>query len=665
MWNEAFELAVHSAQGALALVLAGLFFLFLHDYRQPYLRHWGLSFLALAAHSALAVAAILLASRGDDSLALLAGASLAALYCQLVLLLAGVYVLAVRRLSEQRVLAMVVLAGIAGAGIAALDALLPTVGLDLPVRSAGRHLLPAGVAVVSAWVILLHATVPARSGARFLAATLVAYAIHLLASLLLDSGAVSEGWAADRLPWLGLGDLVFHAVIGTGLITWLFQQERHAATVDQTEADRLTRYDTLTRLPNRRSIRERMSAQLRVMRDTDLRAVYALVDLARFRRVNDSLGHVYGDELLRTVAARLQECLGRGSVVARLGGDEFAFFLPELRDDTEARARLVHLMEAIREPVVVAGRDIHLDCFCGYALFPDDGESVSALSRAADLAHSRARAQTARQPLRYAAGMERLADERLAMESALRRAVPDEQLRLHYQPIVDRDGGLRGVEALVRWQHPTRGLLGPDAFLPLAATTGLVAAIDYWVLEKACRQAVNWRQDGLDLLLCVNLSANLFETSRLPANVGRLLRRIGLDPACLELEITEQVAMRDIEAGNAVIERLRAVGLRLALDDFGTGYSSMSWLRRLPVDRLKIDRSFIRELDSGGGVAIVRSITELAHAIGLAVTAEGVEDEDRFRQLRMLGCDLYQGRLFGEPMPPEQIPDFRYGRTAG
>jgi EAL domain-containing protein (putative c-di-GMP-specific phosphodiesterase class I) len=254
--------------------------------------------------------------------------------------------------------------------------------------------------------------------------------------------------------------------------------------------------------------------------------------------------------------------------------------------------------------------------------------------------------------------MGRAADEFLAMESDLRRAIPEGQLRLLYQPIVDRDGRLRGVEALVRWQHPVRGLLAPDTFLPLAATAGLASAIDYWVLETACSQAVAWRQAGLDLQVAVNLSANLFESSRLPANVDRLLRRLGLAPEKLELEITEQVAMKDIEAGNAVIDRLRRVGVRVALDDFGTGYSSMSWLRGLPVDRIKIDRSFTRDLESRVGHAIVRSMIELAHAMELEVTAEGVESSGQFEHLRRLSCDHYQGFLFSRPMTADTIPEF-------
>lgn len=660
--REAFVIAVYSAQGILALVLAALFFLFLHDFHRPYLRHWGLAFLAMAVHVGLAAAAFLLIDVPGRFLArtLFSAGSLSAVYVQVTLLLCGVLALARGgSIPERRVVLAVLLAIVAGtltAAVGALDA--DAVSLRIVTRLGIKHLLLAMAFALAGWVILRQMTGRARSGAWFLAVSLFAYSVDLLLKLVLHLGAAFRGWDAGWMAGVMLGDLVFYAVIGAGLITWLFQQERHEAAVARSEASRLSQFDALTQLPNRSSIRARMTEQLRILGDTDLRAVYALVDLERFRRINDSLGHRNGDRLLQIVAGRLRESVGSGCMVARLGSDEFAFLIPDVRDDTEARTRLGYLMDAIREPLRVGGRDIHLDCFCGYALFPDDGDSASSVSRAAELAHSTARRQSTRQPLRFSSGMEEAADEFLAMESDLRRAIPEGQLRLLYQPIVDADRRLRGVEALVRWQHPERGLLSPDAFLPLAGTAGLASAIDYWVLETACSQAVAWREAGLDLQIGVNLSANLFEASRLPANVDRLLRRVGMAPEQLELEITEQVAMKDVEAGNAVIERLRRVGVKLALDDFGTGYSSMSWLRRLPVDRIKIDRSFTRELDSKVGHAIVRSMVELAHAMELEVTAEGVESMAQFEHLRKLRCDLYQGFLFSRPMEADAIPAF-------
>jgi len=662
--------AVYMGQGLLALVLSAYFFIFIQDYQRPYLRHWGYSYLAMAIHMVLAATAFVLLVRGvSPGLRVwVSAASLAAVYAQVALLFAGVLSLAWQRpLTERRVILSVAGFALLGASTGLIAAFDPEAAVVRALTRLGvKNLLLALVFLAAAWVILRHSRASATSGGRFLAGLMTVYALVLLHDLSIQSLAILDHWRAPYLSLIPLSDLVLHAMIGVGLVTWLFQQEREVAETARDQASQLSLYDPLTGLPNRNNVRQHLAEQIHTLGGTGLKVAFAFVDLDRFRRINDSLGHRYGDELLILLGQRLQDRSPPGIAVSRIGSDEFAFVLSELRGEDEARARLAYLMDLVREPLHVAGRDIHLEYSCGFALFPDDGEDEQTLMRAADLAHSTARKKKTGELLRYQTGMEEDAGHSLVMETELRRALSDDQFRVHYQPMMNQEGELAGVEALVRWQHPERGLLGPDQFLPLVDTIGLSSQLDYWVLEAACRQLSVWSQQGLDLKMAVNLSARLFEQPELPSTVERVVRRTGIRPSILQLEITEQVAMNDIEAGNAAIQRLHEVGVSLALDDFGTGYSSMSWLRRLPVDQVKIDKSFISELDTPQGRAIVRSMTELARALGLKVTAEGVETRAQWDELRTLRCDNYQGFYFSRPLRAQDLlafwkkPPFRY-----
>jgi diguanylate cyclase len=655
-------IAVFAAQAVLALALSALFFLFFRDLRHAYLRHWGLSFLAMALYMVSSGVVIYLLGHAVSvaTRTAVSALSMAALYAQVALLLAGVFALGRQRpLNERRVALFVLAITAVGACSTLVGAFDPEAASLRVYARVGMRYLFLGVAFsLAAWVIWHHSRGAAVFGARFLSFVMLLYALHLFHSLLVQILAMAFDYHVAYLVYMPIGDLVAYALMGLGLVTWLLQQERQQSQHAQNEASRLSLYDPLTNLPNRRNLKRRLSRAMARLKDTDLRIAFAYVDVERFRRLNDSLGHARGDEVLKTLADRLTERLPEDATVARVGADEFAFILPELRGDEEARSRLAYLLEAIREPIVVAGRDIHLNYSCGYALFPVDGEDEQTLMRAADLAHSRARQWHGELLLRYQAGMESDASERLTMESDLRRALSQDEMRVYFQPIMGRDGQVFCVEALARWQHPERGLVVPNDFLPMIATLGLAPQLDYWVLEQSCRQLAEWRREGLDIRIAVNLSASLLEQPELPARVERILRRTGVPAALLQLEITEQVAMNDTHAGNATLDRLRAVGIGLSLDDFGTGYSSLSWLRQFPVDRLKIDRCFISEMDDEQGLAIVESVIGLAHALGLSVTAEGVESLEQWRSLHALDCDHFQGFHFSRALPPDELPAF-------
>jgi diguanylate cyclase (GGDEF)-like protein len=421
------------------------------------------------------------------------------------------------------------------------------------------------------------------------------------------------------------------------------------------QLERQALYDSLTGLPNRTLLRDRLEKAMR--RGGSLALL--LLDLDRFKEVNDTLGHQAGDALLQEVAARIRAALPETATAARLGGDEFAILCDNGRCEVEALAIADRVISALRVPVVVAGREVTAGLSIGLALGSCGAVTADDLLRQADLALYRAKGDGRGTCAVFEPGLERRAVERLELEHDLRQALGRRELHLVYQPILTLDDGCIGeVEALLRWNHPTRGLISPDVFIPLAEETGLIASIGQWVLEEACRQVRDWQTEfpSQRLVMSVNLSGRQFQHAGLVADVRETLRRLDVDPCSLKLEITESVLMRDVNAAMATSRGLKALGVQLAIDDFGTGYSSLGHLKRFPFDTLKIDRSFIDglgrdEQDS----AIVRSVISLAKILNLNVTAEGIETELQEMQLRALGCERGQGFLYSRPQAPEVI----------
>ncbi len=431
-------------------------------------------------------------------------------------------------------------------------------------------------------------------------------------------------------------------------------RERHAI---QERLARQSFYDTLTGLPNRSLFMDRVTHALG-WADPDEATPLAvlLFDLDRFKVINESLGHAVGDQLLAAVGRRLADALRPADTLARLGGDEFAVLVDGLGGEAAAEGLARRMVEALEAPFYVEGRDTHVAASVGVAMSRAGAQSASDLLREAEIALYRAKADANDRVALFNPRMSVSSMDRHELELDLRLAIERDELRVHYQPLVDlRTGRTLGHEALVRWEHPTRGLLEPLAFIPLAEETGLILAIDDVVLAEACRQARAWQNldPGLaDLVVSVNLSARQFARSDLAARITAVLAETGLPPATLELEITESLAMSDAQATGVTLRALHELGVRVALDDFGTGYSSLAYLSQLPLDVIKIDRSFVAGLhDSPANLAIVRAVIGLAQALGIAVIAEGIEREDQLTALRDLGCDRGQGYLFARPQP--------------
>jgi diguanylate cyclase (GGDEF)-like protein len=447
----------------------------------------------------------------------------------------------------------------------------------------------------------------------------------------------------------------------TGVVLDITDQQRA-----ENRARFLSRYDGLTELPNRRSFREHLDAALLGAVRHGRHLAIMLIDLDRFNRINETLGREAGDLALREQARRLashlrgSDSLSRpeGDVLARLSGDEFALLLTDLASPSDAAKVAERLGGLISQPLAIGGTQVVLTASVGISVFPEDGGDSETLLANAEAALFSLRRRGGGNYQFYSAEMNENATERLALETELTAAVRQGELRLEYQPLYDTASTkLKGAEALVRWQHPERGRVSPASFIPLAERTGAIISIGEWVLRTACRQAKIWQDDGRGALsISVNVSARQLERADFPETVERILASTGLDPKLLNLEITESFLLEDVDRAALSLESLKALGVRLSLDDFGTGYSSLSHLIRLPLDTIKIDRSFLKGIP---GEASCRSITKaiiaMAQGVGMEVVAEGVETEQQIEFLRLQGCDTLQGYLLGHPLPATEF----------
>jgi diguanylate cyclase (GGDEF)-like protein len=425
-------------------------------------------------------------------------------------------------------------------------------------------------------------------------------------------------------------------------------------------------HDALTGLPNRPLFVDRLIVALAQANRLEQKLAVFFLDLDRFKDINDSLGHSAGDSLLKAVAERVRTCVREGDTVARFGGDEYTLLIPRMERVEDAAKIAEKIIETLKIPFVINGQELFVTTSIGISVFPHDGVDPETLVRNADTAMYRAKEQGRDTYQLYAPAMNARALERLALENMLRRALRQKELTLHYQPLIDlATGSITGVEALVRWRHPELGLLLPAHFVSTAELSGLIIPMGDWVLRTACRQTVAWNKRlGMELTVAVNLSARQFLQPDLTSQVRKALQETGLAPELLELEITESNAMQNAENTIRTLRELKAEGVRISMDDFGTGYSSLNYLKRFPIDTLKLDQSFVRDIATDAtDAAIASAVIAMAHSLDLRVIAEGVETAEQLAFLRERGCDTIQGFYFSAPFAAEELEPF-VNRTA-
>jgi diguanylate cyclase (GGDEF)-like protein len=468
-----------------------------------------------------------------------------------------------------------------------------------------------------------------------------------------DYQPIAHAGRRGLLPVLGILQLVLLTLYVSLFPLLRRVTARLRGQVEQIE--KLALYDALTGLANRRLFRDRAEHALLTARRQNGGFSLMLLDLDRFKEINDTLGHQTGDAVLEELAVRLRGVSRAPDTVARLGGDEFALVLEGAREDTSALFVAERIRRALDEPFAIDGLILQLEISIGIAIFPEHGEDVESLLRHADIALYASK--EAHVPVVYATKHNQHSHARLGLVGEIKRAIEDKELVVHYQPEVDlATGATTSVEALVRWLHPVRGLLLPDAFIPVARQSALIRPITRYVLDAALGQCRAWHDAGLDVAVAVNLAERDLADSRLEEEVSDALRRWKLDPPTLELEIPESAVMTDPERVQKMLNRLSRRGVRLAIDDFGSGYASLSHLKQLPVDVLKIDKSFVQNMGTNEeDDAIVRSTIELAHSLGIRVVAEGVESEDILARLGALGADLAQGYCLSRSLPADEL----------
>jgi diguanylate cyclase (GGDEF)-like protein len=523
-------------------------------------------------------------------------------------------------------------------------------------RTGHEYLTTAGAAVIMGFAI---------SGMHYTGMAASKFAPN---AYCLTGTGTNSSWLAATVALLSLGALALTLIL-------LFyeahlQRSRAHATQLQIANDQLQHiatHDALTGLPNRVLLNDRLEQTIALAERSMQQFAVLMIDLDRFKSINDSLGHEAGDQLLKEVAVRLRQGLRKTDTLARIGGDEFVIVLSGITVPHDVESVICHLLNDVSKPFELAAIEIHTSPSIGVSLYPHDGQDPQTLMKHADAAMYHAKKMGRGHSRFFAPEMNAFTRERLELECGLRTALCRQEFVLHYQPKVDfHSGQIVSVEALIRWNHPRRGMVPPIEFIPLAEETGLILPIGAWVLKEACRQLRAWHAQGhTHLRIAVNLSAKQFQEKNLLEVVKHALAHAQLEPRFLELELTETAVMQDAMHSAAVLRSLSDLGVRISVDDFGTGYSSLSYLQRFPLNKVKIDRSFVREIvHSHGDAEIVRAIVSLAHSLRLAVIAEGVETIEQFGFLNEIGCDQYQGYFCSPAVPPAALAELIRNNTA-
>ncbi|HEY8131149.1 MAG TPA: EAL domain-containing protein [Thermoanaerobaculia bacterium] len=662
-----------SAQTVAAIVMAVLLLGFLRQYRKTYLRHWTFSWAALAAYyvcSSIGMGLGLGYGLPSAHPVRLLTATLSGIfgYTTIVWLLFGIYELLRRRPVRIRFYWRT-LAAVAAFGV--ITSLL-FVGPDAV--SSTRYFVRTGIRSLIASVAFLGSSIAfwlVRKRRRGVGFTMFSVALLLYGLQQAYIFGASIGWRflaqSTGTIYLGYVGFLLQAITGMSMIACLLEDEREASELATVEMEHLAYHDALTGLPNRPLFMDRLIMALAQASRSNQKIAVFFLDLDRFKDINDSLGHSMGDGLLKAVAERIRRCVREGDTVARFGGDEFTLLIPRIDHVDDAAKIAQKILETLKIPFSISDHELFVTTSVGISIYPNDGGDPETLVRNADTAMYRAKDQGRDNYQLYAPAMNARALERLALENMLRKAISHRELVLFYQPIAEmKTKTIVGVEALIRWKHPELGLLSPAHFISVAETSGLIIPIGDWVLRTACKQTKMW-QKRLDshLTVAVNLSARQFQQPNLAEIISEVLEETGLEARCLELEITESNAMQNAENTIYTLRELKALGVRIAMDDFGTGYSSLNYLKRFPIDTLKLDQSFVREITTDPtDAAIATAVIAMAHSLDLKVIGEGVETEEQFAFLHKQKCDYIQGYLFSPPQAVENLETYLVERKA-
>lgn len=520
-----------------------------------------------------------------------------------------------------------------------------------------------GLALMMCLVVLAFGAFRFTTREFFTAAGVVLAAYAAVINLLMWLKPEAINVWREAFHWITLAFVLPCFALVGGRISELRQRLRRIngeLTSALSTIQKMATHDALTALPNRALFNETLNHAIAQSDRHGRPLAIFFLDMDRFKNINDTLGHGVGDSVLREAARRLAGSVRASDLVARLGGDEFVVLVEDFGSCTDLAEIATKILEAFRPTHAMEGHELALSVSIGICTYPQDGANAQALVSNADIAMYRAKEQGRNRYCFYSAELDQLSQERLSLEAGLRRALERGEIEVFYQPKIGFGSGrVTGVEALIRWRHPELGLLAPDRFVPLAEETGLIVPIGYWTLRRVCERVRHWHDLGMDLSVAVNLSACQFHQPELVGELASILEATGASPRHVELEITETMVMRDPERAVGVMAALRAMGVRLSLDDFGTGHSSLGYLKRFPIDQLKVDRSFVRDLPhNGDDVAITRAVIALAHSLKMTVVAEGVENRSQFDLLRDEGCDEFQGYYCKPPLEEDELMGF-------
>ncbi|HSN68724.1 MAG TPA: EAL domain-containing protein, partial [Thermoanaerobaculia bacterium] len=498
-------------------------------------------------------------------------------------------------------------------------------------------------------------------GVYIASGSLLLYGVHQLHYLGYYLAALRVETPLMYGHWLAYGDFMLQVLVGFGMVSSLLEEERRAAHLATQQIEHVAYHDALTGLPNRPLFLDRLIVALAQAARYDFKIAIFFLDVDHFKDINDTLGHSHGDALLKELADRLRKCLRAGDTVSRFGGDEFTIFAQHV-DRVEDIARIAQkLLDTVKQPFRVGDHELFVSMSVGISFFPLDGSDPETLLKNADAAMYRAKEQGRDTYQIYAPAMNACAIERLSLETQLRRALENEEFEVHYQPLVELESGtVYGAEALLRWRRPDGRIAAPRTFMRTLDASGLIVPVGDWVLRRACQDAVEWSDiDGFRISVAVNLAARQFQRPNLAERIAAVLGETGLEPPRLELEITESCAMQNAEASVRTMRELKRAGVRIAVDDFGTGYSSLHYLKRFPIDTLKLDRSFVQDVNEDhGDAAIATAVVSMATSLGLKLVAEGIETPEQLAFFRERRCSRGQGFLFGRPMAGDEFRAF-------